>query len=204
MNIIQKPVPNFAKGRGQYKPQIIVIHIGEGSQNIIYQTFLNEEKSSHYCVSKTGEIWQFVKEEDTAWGNGIVVRPTSPYVLSMPSVNPSAYSISIEHEGFGTVDFTEAQYSATAALVADIAKRWSIPLDRVHILRHNEIRADKTCPGLANVTRIIQMALAINAPIPAPAPIVVDCAPKIAEAVKQANNGLIQKIIAFLQSLLQK
>lgn len=143
------------------KPDMVVIHIGEGSQDVIYQTFLHgnpdDPKSSHYCVSKAGEIWQFVQEADTAWGNGIVVNPKNALVLSRKGINPNGYSISIEHEGVGTVDFTVAQYQATANLVADICKRWSVPVDRVHIIRHNEIRADKTCPGIANVDTIVTM-----------------------------------------------
>ncbi len=205
MNIIQKPVPNFAQGRNGFKPEAIVIHIGEASQNIIYQTFLTEEKSSHYCVSYTGEVWQFVQESDCAWTEGVVINPTAKIVTQTHhGINPNLYCIGIEHEGFPTTDFTEAQYATTSALVADIAKRYNIPLDRTHILRHNEIQTQKTCPGIANVDRIVQMAIAINTP-PAPPVIPVDiCKPQIDAAVKSANNGLIQKIIAFLQSLIQK
>lgn len=163
--IIQKPVPSYTVGRGSIvRPDLIVIHIGEGSQQVIYNTFLTEEKSSHYCVSKTGEIWQFVQEKDTAWGNGTVVNPTSPLVLSRPNLNPNKYSISIEHEGMATSDITEIQYTATANLVEDICKRWNIPIDRIHIIPHKEIRADKSCPGLINVEKIISMASPASPP----------------------------------------
>lgn len=170
--IIQKPVKNFATGRGTFKPDTIVIHIGEGSQQAIYDTFLNgdpnDPKSSHYSVAKSGEIWQFVQEKDTAWGNGVVVKPIANQVTSRPGVNPNAYTISIEHEGIGTVDLTEAQYQATSQLVVDICHRWNISIDRVHIIRHNEIRANKTCPGLANVDKIVAMALASIHPVTPP------------------------------------
>lgn len=156
--IIQKPVSNYLTGRGRFKPQAVVIHVGEGSQNSIYQTFQTEPKSSHYCVSKTGEIWQFVQEADTAWSNGVVLGPTSPLVLSQPGINPNLYTISIEHEGFGTIDFTPEQYNQTSQLVREICQRWGIPIDRIHVLRHNEIRVDKTCPGIANVDKIVEMA----------------------------------------------
>lgn len=163
MNIVQKPVKNFAAGRSGFKPEGVVIHIGEGSQTSIYNTFLTEEKSSHYCVSYTGEIWQFVQEQDTAWTEGVVVRPTAQLVTTTHlGVNPNNYLIGIEHEGFGTIDFTEAQYTTTAQLVHDICVRWNIPFDRVHILRHNEIDADKTCPGIANVDRIVVMAATLS------------------------------------------
>lgn len=147
------------RGRSGYKPEGVVIHVGVGSQETIYQTFLKEEKSSHFCVSKTGEVWQFVNMNDTAWAQGIVVRPTATLVTKThPNVNPNLYLISIEHEGFGVEDFTECQYETTAKLVKEVCFQFDIPVDRIHILRHNEIRADKTCPGTANVDRIVEMA----------------------------------------------
>lgn len=159
MNILQKPVPSFTKGRREFKPEGIVIHIGEGTQEIIYQTFLHEDKSSHYCVSKLGEVWQFVKEEDTAWAQGAVVQPTAKLVTDIhPGINPNKYLISIEHEGFGGTDFTDAQYQTTAQLVKDISTRWNIPLDSDHVIRHNSIRRDKSCPGKADVDKIISLA----------------------------------------------
>lgn len=159
MNIIQKPVPNFTKGRSGFRPEGVVIHVGEGSQEIIYQTFLKEEKSSHYCVSRAGEIWQFVKDEDTAYAQGVVVKPTAKLVTEIhPGINPNNYLLSIEHEGFGIQDFTDAQYATTGALVHELCIKWNIPMDSVHIIRHNSIRADKTCPGLADVGKLIKLA----------------------------------------------
>lgn len=165
--IIQKPTTskNYSIGRTRV-PDMIVIHVGVGTQQSIYNTFNDpaSQVSAHYSVSNTGEIWQFVQEENTAWHAGIVRYPTSALVLSRLGVNPNAYSIGIEHEG-GYVgdpnpeDFTEAQYKATAGLVAQIAKKWKISLDRIHIVGHREIRIDKTCPGLrVSVERIITMA----------------------------------------------
>lgn len=167
MTILSKLVPNFTAGRSGFKPEGVVIHIGEGSQNAIYNTFLTEEKSSHYCVSKLGEVWQFVLETDTAWTEGVVVRPTATLVTTThPGINPNDYLIGIEHEGFGTTDFTDAQYTTTSQLVHDICVRWNIPFDRVHILRHNEIDADKTCPGIANVDKIVELASKVGSSSP--------------------------------------
>lgn len=156
--IIQKPVPNYTQGRGGYKPEGIVIHVGEGSQSVIYNTFMSEEKSSHYCVSKTGEIWQFVQDNDTAWAQGKVLNPSKKLITSRPNVNPNQYLLSIEHEGYGTNDFTDAQYAATANLIKSLCQTYAIPVDREHIIRHNEVRSDKPCPGVANVDKLVSMA----------------------------------------------
>jgi N-acetyl-anhydromuramyl-L-alanine amidase AmpD len=183
---IQKPVPHFWQGRGTWKPDCIVIHIGEGSANSIYQTFLTAQKSSHYCVNKDGSVWQFVQEKDTAWANGIVDGPKSTLVLSRPGVNPNRYTISIEHEGFATEDLTPAAYAATVQLVKDIAGRWNIPLDGVHVIRHRDITNKKSCPGLINVERIIQEASAQPQPSETP------------KQVLAQIKGLVEKLDTML------
>ena len=154
--IIFKKVPNFDIGRKGMSPDIIVVHIAEGSKEAVYSTFLNEQKSSHLLVCKDGSIWQFVSTNDTAWGNGIVDNPISEIVLSRPGVNPNQYSISIENEGYGVADITEAQYNSNIKLISFLCKEWDIPANSSHIIRHREIHSGKSCPGLINVEKIIQ------------------------------------------------
>src|SRR3990167_8209026 len=84
---IWKPVPNFEKGRKGHKPEIICLHIGDGTKEQIYSEFLNAEKSSHYCVNKDGSVWQFVLDENTAWTNGDIKAPTSEVVISKGKLN---------------------------------------------------------------------------------------------------------------------
>ena len=154
--IVFKQVPNYEKGRGGHVPDMIVIHIADGTRDSVYNTFMTTQKSSHFLVNQDGSIWQFVGSGDTAWGNGIVVNPVSELVLARVGVNPNSYSISIEHEGFGTADINAVQYSTTIQLVSYLCKKWNIPVDRTHIIRHQEIEAVKTCPGLVSVEKIIE------------------------------------------------
>ncbi len=160
MNILEKitfkQVPNFTTGRKE-PPQLIVIHITEGLKDSVYQTFMTEQKSTHFIVNKDGTIWQFVKSSDTAWGNGIMDKVTSEIVLQKAG-NPNDYSISIEHEGFSTEDINPAQYETSSQLVKYLSDKWKIPLDRTHIIRHEEITGYKTCPGRVSVEKIIQLA----------------------------------------------
>ena len=158
MNIILKPVPNFKKGRESFRPEIIVIHIGEGSAKQIYQTFQTQEKSSHYLICKNREVWQFVKEEDTAWANGNKVNPTAKHILERPEINPNVYSLSIENEGFTGDTIYESQYIDNADLVLELCEKWKIPLDENHVIAHNKIRADKRCPLPILTERIIKLA----------------------------------------------
>ena len=181
MNIAKALSPNFTKGRQGYGAVAIVDHIAEGTllggmahienekggglELGTMQEFASPktEKSSHYLIGKDLSIIQFVEEKDTAWGNGYVMNPTSKLVLSRPGVNPNLYTISIEHEGFAIEDITEGQYKLSAELHADIAKRWSIPLNRHSVIGHREIRTDKVCPGKISIEKLIALAIA---PVP--------------------------------------
>ena|SRR3990167_4652837 len=146
---------NFTLGRGNYEPEAVVIHIAVGNRQSVIEEFSNPitQKSSHYLVCATGEILQFVEEKDQAYTQGKVVKPTAKIVLDKPKVNPNAYCISIEHEGFTQIN--EAQYKASAELVKSICSRWNIPIISDRVFGHNKIRADKTCPAQINVPRII-------------------------------------------------
>lgn len=163
MNIIKKPVApgNFHKGRNGHKPLAIVIHIMDGSLAGTDAWFNDPHShvSSNYGIGKSGEIHQYVDEADSAAAQGIVDRPTAKVVLSNPGVNPNLLCISIEHEGFDPNPLTDEQKKSSAALIADIAKRNSLPLDSDHVIPHHSIRFSKTCPGAGvNVAELIALA----------------------------------------------
>jgi N-acetylmuramoyl-L-alanine amidase len=112
------------------------------------------EVSAHFGISKAGEVWQFVKLSDTAWGNGILENPD----LSLPwlaecvkkKINPNKRTISIEHEGDSFDKMPEAQYQASLALHRYlIATVGTIKADRQHIIGHYQItgRNRALCPG---------------------------------------------------------
>ena len=150
MNVIRKSCSpkNFMPGRpGRLQPAAIVIHISEGTLASAGAWFNNDAAlvSAHYCVGRSGEVHQYVSEEDTAYHAGSPVNPT--WRLLRPHVNPNFYTVGIEHEGWAQDQWTDAQYAASAELVGEIARRWSIPIHADHIVMHREIRSNKTCPG---------------------------------------------------------
>ncbi|WP_233712237.1 N-acetylmuramoyl-L-alanine amidase [Kribbella turkmenica] len=78
--------------------------------------------------SSDGHTWQHVKADDVAWHAG------NWYV--------NMHSIGIEHEGFaaqGATWYTESLYRNSAKLVRYLAARNNIPLDRAHIIGHDQI-----------------------------------------------------------------
>jgi hypothetical protein len=141
------PNTNFSKGRHGYSPIAIVVHIMDGSFRAGESVFGNPQtqKSAHYGISKVGVIHQYVDESDTAFHAGVVVAPT--WSLLRRGVNPNYYTIGIEHEGRPDDIWPDVQLAASGALIADIAVRQGIPLDADHVIRHHQIRANKSCPG---------------------------------------------------------
>lgn len=119
---------DYSRGAGDI--DMMVIHTVQGSYSGCYSWFANcsAQASAHYVVrSSDGQITQMVKEQDVAWHAG--------------HWDTNTRSIGIEHEGY--VDdpsyYTDAMYQASAALTADVAARQGIPLDRSHIIGHDEV-----------------------------------------------------------------
>lgn len=159
--IIQKPSPNFAVGRKGYKPEIIVLHIMAGSLSGTDSWFASNasQVSANYGVGFNGEIHQYVKDEDTAWAQGRVDRPS--FSLFKPNINPNLYCLSIEHEGQDLSIIHEAQINATVGLIRSLASKWNIPIDREHIIGHYQIYSLKpNCPSTDKsiIDRIVKQA----------------------------------------------
>ncbi len=147
---------NKTAGRGGYRPRAIVVHIMQASLHSVDRFFNtanpvpNAPVSAHYGIGRNGEIHQYVAESDTAWHAGRVRNPAWPGLI--PGVNPNLYTIGIEHEGLSGDPWSTAMYESSAWLIAQIANRWSIPLNgrngASNIVRHADIYDAKPfCPG---------------------------------------------------------
>jgi N-acetyl-anhydromuramyl-L-alanine amidase AmpD len=145
---------NFRRGRPEpYRPEAIVIHIMAGRLRTVDAWFQDARAvvSAHYGIGRQGEVHQYVREEDTAFHVGVVDDPAWPGIKLCGGtfVNPNYYTIGIEHEGFAHCAWPETQRASSAELIAQVAARWHIPVDAVHIVRHHDIRRSKSCPGPA-------------------------------------------------------
>jgi N-acetylmuramoyl-L-alanine amidase len=160
MRIERQPTPHLAPGREGRHPRGIVVHTTVGSFAAAVGWFADPRSgvSSHYLVGLDGRVAQFVDETDTAFHAGRVRNPTSP--LAGPG-NPNLHTVGIEFEDGGDperVRRPDAQYDAGAALIAAIAGRWRIPLDRRHIVGHRELTDRKTCPGNLDLDALVERA----------------------------------------------
>lgn len=140
---------NFHVGRAGYLPVGVVIHLMDGSLTGTDSWFNNPtaQVSAHYGIGKTGQVHQYVREEDRAFHAGRVQDPTFPLLNEYPDINPNDYLIGIEHEGTVDDEWSTDMVQASAELLAQICKRWNIPCNRDHVARHHEIFAPKPCPG---------------------------------------------------------
>ena len=165
MNIQKKLLTvNFSTAKNQKIG--ICIHTMVGTLDGTDSHFRNvaSEVSSHYGVDLDRDlIYHWVEEDHTAWAQGIVSGPTNKLVLEKGG-NPNAYFISIEcADGRNPAGADRSkQKKWLSELVADIAKRNGVPLDRDHVCGHKEIYNKKTCPGNINVDEIVELAKAIN------------------------------------------
>ncbi|MGI9020466.1 MAG: N-acetylmuramoyl-L-alanine amidase [Solirubrobacterales bacterium] len=159
------PAPNFEPGRDGERPRAIVLHTTDGKWEGTLAWFANPESgvSAHYLVGLDGRLVRLVDEADTARHAGRVLRPTATLAQGMADLNSVTIGIELCDEGDpGGVARPHAQYLAAARLVADIAARWEIPLDRDHVIGHNEVFAEKTCPGNLDVERVVREARAFS------------------------------------------
>lgn len=147
---------NYQVGRAGYTVKYIFLHWIVGTLESADATFANKDRiaSATYGIGDN-DIHQYVKEEDTSYANG--------------NLASNRESITIEHEGGWDIGGgnrfkpTPATHETSAQLVADICKRYKIPVDRTHIKKHNEISATQ-CPGTLDVDWIVNRAKEINTP----------------------------------------
>ena len=118
--------------------QYIVIHDTETDYATTLQVFQIPTffASAHYVVRSTdGHVAQIVRNKNVAWHAG------NWYINS--------HAIGIEHEGVaigGASWYSEQMYRASATLVRYLALKYGVPLDRAHIIGHDEIPGPT--PGL--------------------------------------------------------
>ncbi|HEY8041982.1 MAG TPA: peptidoglycan recognition family protein [Polyangiaceae bacterium] len=123
------PTPSTNKwtaGRGGNPVDTVVIHDTEGGWDASVATLQNDpNKSVHYIVNTDGAVGQFVHESDTAWHAG------NWYV--------NQHAVGIEHVGYYVQPYPEAQYAASAKLVAYLTGKYGVKKDRAHVIGHDQV-----------------------------------------------------------------
>ena len=131
--------------------RIVIHHNATTNKNVAINTWLANgaaQTSAHYEVADN-EIIGIVGEGTTAWHSG-------DYYMN-------ARSIGIEHKnatGAPTWTISEATYTSSAKLVADIAKRYGFAPDATHVIPHSQVHST-ACPGGIDMNKLRSMAMKI-------------------------------------------
>jgi N-acetyl-anhydromuramyl-L-alanine amidase AmpD len=110
--------------------RFVVIHDAETDYKTTIEIFQEPTNyvSTHYVMSTEGDVTQMVDNKNVGWHAG--------------NWNVNMHAIGYEHEGFaiqGTTWYTEAMYQTSATLTRYLAAKYGIPLDRGHIIGHDDI-----------------------------------------------------------------
>src|SRR3990167_8874773 len=144
MDITFKGSPNYDSNRKKID-RIVVHWFGVGTLESANQRFQKPDNSSaHYGISNK-TVWQWVYEDKVAYHAG-------NYAMNQRSIG-------IEHDaGINPAhDLSEASYRTSCELIHDICRRYSIPMDREHIIGHKEVKPTQ-CPGTIDINRLINIA----------------------------------------------
>jgi N-acetyl-anhydromuramyl-L-alanine amidase AmpD len=144
--------------------KFIVIHVESGTESGTNAWFQNPKAqvSAHFGVAKTGQVFQFVDTDETAWAEAEL----------------NGESISIEHEGLSGQNLTPQQIAADKELLEWIYATYKIPLvmtfnqndPKGGVIPHGKINegalSHPDCPGQPIINDVENILKTINTPTP--------------------------------------
>ena len=155
-----------------YPPEFVMIHFCSAimtqrkdpyNMDYVRQNFINDDVSVHYILDREGNVHCYIPEDRVAWHTGKGTwKDNEKYENAM-----NQYAIGIELVGIGSQEdmsiylskaqynaiddslkgFTDAQYASLQELVAYLCQKYDIPMDRDHIIGHDEYASRKNDPG---------------------------------------------------------
>lgn len=165
------PLENFSWER-KYAPEYVMLHFTSAvtlskddpyNMAAVRSIFADYGVSIHYIIDRDGTVYCYVPENLVAWHAGAGVWKNDPkytnrlndYAIGIEILaigSQSDMAVFLTEDEYNALDpdligYTDAQYAALKALVADICQRNGIPMDRRHIIGHQEYASQKTDPG---------------------------------------------------------
>lgn len=175
------PLETFSRPR-KHDPEFVMIHFTSAvmldrndpyNMEAVRSIFVDYEVSVHYIIDRDGTVRCYIPENVVAYHAGFGTWGDDPKYTDLMN----DYAIGIEVVAIGSqkdmaqylhpeeygalnpefIGYTEAQYAALQQLVQDICNRHNIPMDRDHIIGHEEYSPQKTDPGeLFDWNRIVK------------------------------------------------
>jgi hypothetical protein len=129
--VLTRPTPNKSSRNGERIRGIVMHCTTTRSDESTINWFADPKSqvSAHYLVSRSGVIYQFVKDNEKAW--------------HAQSANSS--TIGIEHAAEPGDSLTYAQEQASASLVRFLVNEYDISLD--NIKGHKDVNKGTSCPN---------------------------------------------------------
>lgn len=166
----------------EFKPEYLMIHFTSAvvldredpyNMELNRSIFEDYEIGINYIIDRDGTVYCYLPENRAAWHAGEgefanderLTNRMNMYsigieVLAIGSESDMAQYLtsweynSLDSEYYG---YTEAQYETLELLTEDICTRQGIPMDRDHIIGHEEYSPDKSDPGeLFDWSRIVK------------------------------------------------
>lgn len=137
--------PNQSPRRSATKIDLIIIHATAGGSlegAVGWMMNSKSQVSSHYCISKVGEIVQLVDESKKSWHAGASTWE------GKTNLNETSIGIELVNHNDGKDFYTDIQIETLARLIVEIQKRYPEITDE-RILGHHQIAPSrKTDPGI--------------------------------------------------------
>lgn len=147
--------PNKSSRNGAAIQYIVLHHMASTSFSGVLSLWSTgaKEGSANYAISNEGEVVGVVPEGLRSWS------------LSSATWDAKAITFEIENASAGgSWPVSSAAHEATAKVVADLARRYGIPLDRNRVLGHREVYTRygasyaTACPGGLDIDWIVSRA----------------------------------------------
>jgi N-acetyl-anhydromuramyl-L-alanine amidase AmpD len=143
------------------EPKALVLHTPEedADNNEITPRWFADPRakaSTHYYADDDGDLYQMVADRDCAWAQG--TKAQTRHWKGATHINPpwgwgvsnNCRALSIEIEGrAASFEWTPEQRRTVLLWIVNRAAAYDIPLDRDHIVGHEELATNKRDPGIA-------------------------------------------------------
>lgn len=129
--------PYQTAGRGDEQVRGLILHATAGTVKSDHPIFMGDDDarqvSIHYYILKTGEIREYVRDDDTAWHTG----DSAFHGFEDFDCNLVTLGTELENLNTGTDPYPQAQYDAAVWLWRSLIATYSIP--REWCARHLDI-----------------------------------------------------------------
>lgn len=173
---------NFWPGRNGHPIESVVYHVAEGSRSSVTSWFNNpdSEASTQVLVCKDGTRLRYVRDQDTAWANGVMAEPNmaDPIIANWKNsnINPNRRTLSVETERYWKDRMTSPQIKSLAELSVIWHRAHGLPNNGSRMQGHGEIDGvnRQHCPSFTQgewdylVGEVSRASVEVRPPAPTP------------------------------------